>query len=158
GRPLRPGEQITAEKRVVSGGYFRALGIPLLRGRVFDDRDRGRERVCLINENLARFAWPGQDPLGKRIEAIGDGWRTVVGVVGNFHFTALDDAPTLDTYVPYTQYPLPGLTLVVRSARDPRPLASQLRAEVLAIDPDQPISGVDLLTDLEERSFAGRRF
>ncbi|HEY8022761.1 MAG TPA: FtsX-like permease family protein [Thermoanaerobaculia bacterium] len=158
GRPLRPGEQITAEKRVASGGYFRALRIPLLRGRLFDDHDRGKERVCLINDNLARFAWPHGDPIGRRVDVMGDGWRTVVGVVGSFHTNALDDPPTLDTYVPYTQYPVPGLTLVVRSLRDPRPLAVQLRAEVLAIDRDQPISEVDLLTDLEARSFAGRRF
>lgn len=160
GRPKpRPGEAgITAEKRVASGGYFRALKIPLLRGRLFDDRDRGPERVVLVNESLARFAWPGEDPIGKRIDVLGDGWQTVVGVVGNLHASALDDQPTLDTYLPYTQVPVPRLELVVRSAGDPLRLAPQIRAEVLAIDRDQPVAHVDLLADLVARSFAGRRF
>ncbi len=160
GRPRpRPGEAgITAEKRIASGGYFRALGIPLRRGRLFDDRDRGKELVAIVNENLARFAWPHEDPLGKRVDIFGDGWRTVVGVVGNLHANALDDKPTLDAYAPYMQAPDPRLDLVVRSSGDPLRLAPLLRAEVLAIDRDQPVSHVDLLSDLVARSFAGRRF
>ncbi|MEA2694307.1 MAG: hypothetical protein QOJ16_3694 [Acidobacteriota bacterium] len=154
-----PGQAITAEKRVVSAGYFRALRIPLLRGRLFDDRDRGPAKVVLVNEKLARFAWPHEDAIGKRLSwDDGASWMTVVGVVGNVHVAALDERPTLDTYVPYTQSPTPGLFLVVRSDRDPLRLASPLRAEVLAIDQEQPISTIDLLRDLVARSFAGRRF
>ena len=154
-----PGQAITAEKRVVSAGYFNALRIPLLRGRLFDDRDRGPARVVLVNEHLARFAWPHEDAVGKRLSwDNGASWMTVIGVVGNVHVAALDEPPTLDTYVPYAQSPTPGLFVVVRSDRDPLLLASPLRAEVLAIDPNQPISAIDLLSELVARSFAGRRF
>ncbi len=162
GRPQpRPGEAITAEKRVASSGYFRALRIPLLAGRLFDAGDRAGTSTVLVNEHLARFAWPHESAIGKRIAWERGRWLTVVGVVGNVHVDALDDAPTLDTYVPYAARPIPGLQLVVRSdprLGDPLRLAAQLRAEVLAIDRDQPISNVDLLSNLMQRSFAGRRF
>jgi putative ABC transport system permease protein len=159
GRNPEPGQAITAEKRVVSAGYFGALRVPLLKGRLFDDRDHGPAKVVLVNENLARFAWPHEDAIGKRLSWDGGAsWMTVVGVVGNIHVAALDERPTLDTYVPYTQSPTSGLFVVVRSDRDPRLLASPLRSEVLAIDPNQPISSIDLLSDLVKRSFAGRRF
>jgi len=158
GRNPEPGQAITAERRVVSAGYFRALRIPLLRGRLFDDRDSGPAKVVLVNENLARFAWPNADAIGKRLSwDNGASWMTV-GVVGNVHVAALDERLTLDTYVPYAQSPTPGLFIVARSDRDPLRLASPLRAEVLAIDPNQPISTIDLLSELVARSFAGRRF
>jgi putative ABC transport system permease protein len=158
-RNPEPGQAITAERRVVSAGYFRALRIPLLRGRLFGDSERSPAKVTLVNENLAHFAWPHEDAIGKRLSWDGGAtWMTVVGVVGNVHVAALDERPTLDTYVPYTQSPTLGLFVVVRSGRDPLRLASPLRAEVLAIDPDQPISTIDLLDDLLARSFAGRRF
>ncbi len=158
-RNPEPGQAIIAEKRVVSAGYFRALRIPLLEGRLFDDRDHGPARVVLVNENLARFAWPREDAIGKRLSWDGGAsWMTVVGVVGNIHLAALDERPTLDTYLPYAQSPVPGLFVIVRSDHDPRRLASSLRAEVLAIDPNQPISTIDLLSELVARSFAGRRF
>ncbi len=116
-------------------------------------------RVVLVNENLARFACPREDALGKRLSWDGGAtWMTVVGVVGNVHVAALDERPTLDTYVPFAQSPVPELSLVLRSDRDPIRLASQLRAEVLAIDREQPISDIYLLSNLVARSFAGRRF
>jgi predicted permease len=159
GRERSPDQRIIAEKRVVSTGLFPSLRIPLLRGRLFDERDRNLPKVVLVNENLARFVWPREDAIGKRLSwDRGKTWMTVVGVVGNIHISALNERPTLDTYVPYVQSPVPGLSLVVRSDPDPLRLASQLRAEVLAIDRDQPISGIDLLSDLVARSFAGRRF
>ncbi|HLX11111.1 MAG TPA: ABC transporter permease [Thermoanaerobaculia bacterium] len=163
GRPAaRAGEGIDAQKRITSGGYFRTLGIPLLRGRTFDDRDAADgPPVVIVNENLARFAWPGQDPVGKQLKW-DDGadapWLTVVGVVGNLHMFRLDDKPTLDAYRPYRQYRSSGFTLVVRRAANPLGLAGQLRQEVLALDRLQPISRIDLLTEMLDRSLALRRF
>ena len=160
GRPQpRPGDEITAEKRVVSGGYFSAMRIPLLRGRAFDDRDSPAAPVVIVNENLARFAWPNQDPIGRQL-SWGDKepWMRVVGVAGNVHQFSLADKATLDTYVPYRHAPYPAFTLVVRRAADPLGLAAQLRQEVLALDRQQPIAQLDLLANMVDQSLAQRRF
>ncbi|HEY6324036.1 MAG TPA: ABC transporter permease [Thermoanaerobaculia bacterium] len=160
GRPKpRPGEAIDAEKREVSGGYFHAMRIPLRRGRTFDDRDSPSAPVVIVNENLARYAWPGQDPIGKQLKwEEQDPWMTVVGVVGNVHQLSLAEKPTLDTYVPYRQVPAPAFTMVVRRAANPLGLAAQLRQEVLALDRQQPIARLGLLADMVDRSLAQRRF
>src|SRR6202158_5012322 len=83
---------------------------------------------------------------------------TVVGVVGNVHQFTLDEKPTLDTYVPYRQVPTHSFTLVVRRAANPLGLAAQLRQEVLALDRQQPISRLGLLSEMVDRSLAARRF
>jgi putative ABC transport system permease protein len=160
GRPKpRPGEEIDAEKREVSGGYFHAMRIPLRRGRTFDDRDSPSAPAVIVNENLARYAWPGQDPIGKQLRwGDQDPWMTVVGVVGNVHQFSLDEKPTLDTYVPYRQVPAGAFTLVVRRAANPLGLATQLRQEVLALDREQPIARLGLLAEMVDRSLAQRRF
>jgi putative ABC transport system permease protein len=161
GRPKpRPGEHLTVEKRVVSGGYFHAMAIPVLRGRTFDD-DRGSPAApeVIVNDNLARFAWPGEDPIGKQLSWDDDQhWLTVVGVVGNVHHFSLDDKPTLDTYLPYRQAPRPNFTLVVRRAANPLGLAPLLRQEVRALERQQPIARLDLLSEMVELSLARRRF
>ena len=161
GRPKpRPGEEIDAMKREVSGGYFRAIRIPLRRGRTFDDRDSPSAPAVIVNENLARYAWPNEDPIGKQLRWAdqGEPWMTVVGVVGNVHQFTLDEKPTLDTYVPYRQVPTHSFTLVVRRAANPLGLAAQLRQEVLALDRQQPISRLGLLSEMVDRSLAARRF
>ncbi|HXO40712.1 MAG TPA: ABC transporter permease [Thermoanaerobaculia bacterium] len=160
GRPKpRPGEAIDAQKREVSGGYFRAMRIPLRQGRTFDDHDSPSAPVVIVNENLARHAWPGEDPIGKQLKwGEQDPWMTVVGVVGNVHQFSLDEKPTLDTYVPYRQVPTPFFTLVVRRAANPLGLAAQLRQEVLALDRQQPIARLGLLAEMVDRSLAQRRF
>jgi predicted permease len=160
GRPKpRPGEAINAQQQEVSGGYFHAMRIPLRRGRTFDDRDSPSAPVVIVNEDLARHAWPGEDPIGKQLKwGEQDRWMTVVGVVGNVHQFSLNEKPTLDTYVPYRQVPTPFFTLVVRRAANPLGLAAQLRQEVLALDRQQPIARLGLLAEMVDRSLAQRRF
>ncbi len=161
GRPQpRPGEEITAEKKIVSGDYFRAMRIPVLRGRAFDDRDASNSTpVVIVNQNLARLAWPDLDPLGKRLSWDGGTtWLTVVGVVGNVHLYALDEKPMLDTYRPYRQQAVDAFTLVARRDAHPLGLAMQLRREVLALDRRQPIGDIDLLANMVDQSLSQRRF
>jgi putative ABC transport system permease protein len=156
----RAGEGIDAQRRIAGGDYFRAMRIPLLRGRAFDDRDTASsEPVVIVNESLARYAWPGQDPIGKRLRwEDAEPWLTVVGVVGNLHMFSLDEKPTLDTYRPLRQRPIHAFTLVVRRAGDPLALAAQLRQEVLGLDRQQPIARLDLLSAKLDASLAQRRF
>ncbi|MDP9122891.1 MAG: FtsX-like permease family protein, partial [Acidobacteriota bacterium] len=156
----RAGEAVTGEKRVVSPGYFETLKVPLLRGRTFSREDNGREPVVVINDNLARYAWPGQDPLGKRLSWGGEeGWMRVVGVVGNVRQYALDDKPTLDTYIPCSQVALSAMTLAVSArAGSTASLPGELRRLVRELDPGQPVASVRPMPELVADSYAQRRF
>src|SRR5262249_881822 len=101
------GEVPDANYVVVGPHYFRAMEIPLRRGRNFDDRDtQSGERVVIVNEQLARSRWPGQNPLGKQLRVGGDdSWRTVVGVAGNVLSQGPDGGFNSELYIPYQQFP-----------------------------------------------------
>jgi predicted permease len=169
----KPGESvISPSQNRISPGYFRALRIPVKRGRPIDERDTATSlRVIVIDERLAQKFWPGQDPIGKRMwqpgraEDIGrppgphTDWRTVVGVVGEVKQRRLDvdDQPVGAYYFPLAQASARSLTLVARTAADPANAASTIRRAVAAIDSELPF--YDVLT-MEERvyeSVAARR-
>jgi putative ABC transport system permease protein len=159
-----PGRSPNADRRSATPGYFEALGIPLLRGRLFRDGDAADgQRVAVIDETLARTYWPGTDPLGKRIRR-GDfddpqpKWITVVGVVGNVRNSGLHVEPRPQLYLPETQLTAPVMSLAVRTQGDPRRLAAAARAAVHAVDPDQAVSEVMTMDEMVDRSLAGRRF
>jgi predicted permease len=135
-----------ADYFVVSEGYFRTLGIPLVRGRLFDDRDTAdAPQAALISESLAREKWPNQDPLGHTIEFGNmDGDLrplTVVGVVGDVH-TSLEAVPLPAIYVNYRQRPqaLWKPAIVLRSEADPATIIPPVREIVHKLDPDVPPS------------------
>lgn len=155
----KDGEELTTEKRVVSPSYFATLGIPLLQGRNFlDSDDQGGAPVVIVNQRLAETLWPQGDPIGKRI-GWGEGWMTVVGVVGNIHHSNLEQEKTLDTYVPYRQAGwVRSMAVAVRSQQDPALLGSSLRKGVMEIDKNQALTQVNLLQDLVAESYARRRF
>jgi predicted permease len=150
----------------VSPGYFRAMGIPLLRGRDFERADATQSLpVAVINDALARFAWPGEDPVGKRLKLGFTNedapWLTVAGVVGDVRDFELQTAAKPEIYVPFTQtdavYFFPQ-DLVVRANGNPASLASSLRQEIWAMDRDLPISNVRTLEQVQSRSIAPQRF
>jgi putative ABC transport system permease protein len=153
-------------KPAVSESYFRTMGIPLRRGRVFDDRDRaGAPRVAVVSEAVARHCWPGQDPLGRRLamdDAKKGPWLTVVGVVGEVRpdNLAADALPMI--YVPlrqeYHPFFLGGMAFVARADADPARLAAALRAQVRALDPALPVQRVEMLDRLLSGSLAEPRF
>ena len=104
-------DQPRAKFRTASGGYFAALGIPLLRGRFFDNRDNQQTpKVVIINEMAARRYWPGENPIGKRILSGFDDsqWSTIIGVVGDVKYAGLDAAASPETYYHYLQIPARG--------------------------------------------------
>jgi putative ABC transport system permease protein len=160
-----PPEKATPEAdwRVVTPGYFRAMGIRLIRGRFFDDRDTDTSApVAIIDESMAETYWPGEDPIGKRIHRGGmkssRPWSTIVGVVGHVRYRTLEGQSRVQLYWPYTQGAWPTISLAVRTSMEPHSLAAAIQREVVAIDPDQPISSVRTMRELLSESLARRKF
>ncbi|HXW05941.1 MAG TPA: ABC transporter permease [Vicinamibacterales bacterium] len=133
----------TADYCAVSSAYFRALGIPLIRGRVFDDRDGpGAPHVAVISESLARTQWPGGDPIGRTIEFGNmDGDLrplTIVGIVGDTREYGPEQPPRPTVYVDLLQRPRFSATVVIRSAADPRAVIGAARGVLREVAPDVP--------------------
>jgi putative ABC transport system permease protein len=154
----------TAEYAAVSGSYFGVMGIPVRQGRVFTDRDLATTpSVIVINETMARLSWPHDDPIGQRVvlgATLGAGQqpRTIVGVVGDVRSTSPETPPQPAIYFPHSQNPWPTMTIVTRTSDDPDRMARVLRAHVLAVDPNQPVSSVVSLDQIVATSTAARRF
>ena len=153
-----------AEYCATSGSYFHALGIPLLKGRVFDDRDTmDSPHVALISESLARQRWPGQDPLGKRIEFGNmDGdmrLLTIVGIVGDVHASSLEIPPSPTIYVSYSQRPqsAQNFTVVMRSETNTASLFPLALGLMRQLDPDVP-PRLGTFVQVFATSVASRRF
>ena len=161
GRPPQTADQkVTADYRRVNQDYFRAMRIPVLRGRDFTEQEvTGNAQVVVINETLARNFFPDEDPLGRRL-VIDFGNQEefeVVGVVGDVRHRALDGEVYQMMYVPTLR--IGGTNLVVRtSSADPLALATAVRGEVAAVDKDQPVSGVRTLEEVVAGSVAQQRF
>jgi putative ABC transport system permease protein len=151
--------------RQVSPGFFSALNVPLLRGRLFTPADtRGGAKVVVIDRVLADRYWPGGDPLGHQIEwrngpatPGGDQW-TIVGVVATIHESNLEVPVSKETlYFPFAQTPNNLFTLVLKTAASPAALTAAVRAAVLATDPEQPIFDIKTMDDRLGESLAVRR-
>jgi predicted permease len=129
----------------VAGDYFRAMQIPLLAGRVYDDRDLADSpKVGIVNQAFAQRYFGGNDAIGKHV-GFGcnkDLCRTIVGIVGNIRQESLTEEAVPELYVPATQMPLNSMTLLVHTSVDPLSLANAVRGQVLAIDPNEPIYDV----------------
>ncbi len=162
-RPLPPGASAESINwRLVTADYFRTMSIPLLKGRDFTEADNeNSEKVALINETLARKYWPGEDPLGKRINTGFEGkgvWVTIVGVVGDIRQESLRVPAVPEMYRPFFQHKsLPPLTFMVRSALDPAALVSSLRNAVWSIDKNVPITDLQPMTVVVAQSISQSR-
>ena len=160
GRTYGPGEQPTPDVYRVSPDYFRALSIPLLRGRFFSEQDDAdHPPVALINETMARKLWPGEDPIGQRLgRGPGNTTRTVVGVVGDVYQYGLDSEKTMQLYVPHAENAGGSMTLVARGSIDPLSLISAIRSEARAVDQDQPVFEIATMEQILADSMARQRF
>jgi predicted permease len=139
GRPDVPA--FAPETHIVTGDYFRALGIPLLEGRVFTDADEVDERPLLIvNQTLARRYWPDRDPVGEALMLFGEREVRIAGVVGDVRYSAIVEAPRPAVYVLPHFGGRRSMTLFVRTASDPLPMANAFRQAIWEVNPDQPIS------------------
>jgi putative ABC transport system permease protein len=156
-----PGQELTADIRIVTTGTFKALGVPLARGRDFAASDApGRPFAVIVNESLARELWPGQDPLGKRVKMswTGNPEGEIVGVVGDVRLVSLETAPRASLYWHQAQVPNNFMTFVVRSGSDPMAPLAEARAQLQAIDKDVPIASVATLEQAVSDSLQRPRF
>jgi putative ABC transport system permease protein len=144
----------------VSPDYFRTLQIPLISGRVYDDRDRADSpKVAIVNEAFARRYFPAGDVLGKRI-GFGcekDLCTTIVGVVGNVKQESITTDVSPEIYVPFSQMPMNGMTVFVRTKANPADFARTLRSEVFAVDKNQPVYDVKTLEQRVVQTIAASR-
>ncbi len=153
--------------RIVSPGFFEAMRVPLLKGRVLTDNDRaGSPKVAVIDDEFVRRYYPKEDPIGKRItfgpaagatDTSSREWVEIVGVVGHTKHEGLSAEPRIQYYLPYRQAGVPGLAIAARTIGDPERYVSAIRAAVRSVDPTQPISLVRTMDELLERSVGQRR-
>ena len=152
---------------MVSDRFFTTLGVPLVRGRVFDERDEEKATpVVIVNEALAKKYFAGVDPIGRRFKVGGperpigpdNPWMTVVGVVGDVKYSGLDAAAQPTYYLPYRQTAWNGQYVAVRSSIDPRTLTNSIRAVVASLDKNIPVALVKTMDQLMTESVAPPRF
>jgi len=159
-----PGEKfLNADERLVGGHYFEAMGIPLRRGRLFNEQDDTTKPVAVIvDEYMAGQLWPGQDATGKRMHIVelkrDDPWQVVVGVVGRVKQDSLDSEPRMAFYLPQTQFPTRAMTVALRSSADRAGVLSAVKRELRALDPDLPMYYVRSMRQRVDESLARRRF
>jgi putative ABC transport system permease protein len=129
--------------RAVNPDYFRTMGMQLRRGREFTERDQpGAPEPVIINETLARRFWPGEDPIGKRIQTYDlepRPWREIVGVVNDIKPANLSEDSSPEIYAPFSQRPRMVVTLIARTTGKPEQLAAAMRAAIQLVDKEQPV-------------------
>jgi putative ABC transport system permease protein len=158
--PSSAADSPLSEKYLTSPDYFRTMGIPLLKGRLFTAADSaGAHPVAIINDGMANRFWPGENPIGKQIKF---GWlnedrQEVIGVVGDVKNQSLDATTPLETYLPYSQASLFRMSLVVKTKGDPLTAVATVRGQVLSIDPDQPVYNVNSLSKVVSGSLSERK-
>jgi len=162
GRPEpKPGDEPSANHRVVSPDYFKALGIRLLRGRTFTPRDLEKSpMVAVIDEAFAARHFPGEEPLGRGLD-IGngsDGFYEIVGVVGNVNYGGLERAPSPTMYVPFKQDVFSSMWMLVSTDGDPSKLSAPARQALLEVDRSLPAFSMTTLATVVDESVAQRRF
>jgi putative ABC transport system permease protein len=164
GHVLPPGEKfLNADERIVSGHYFEAMQIPLLKGRLFNDQDTAdKPRVLVVDEFMAQQLWPNEDPIGKRI-SFGDlaakpEWATVIGVVGRIKHDALDSDSRIALYLEENQFIGRAMNIVLRSTTDPASMAGAVNHELHELDRDLPTYRVITMDQRIAESLSRRRF
>jgi putative ABC transport system permease protein len=159
GGDLDAGALPRARQVGATGDYFKAIGVPLLRGRPFTPDDRGRGRgVVIVSQGLAQRHFGSQDPIGKRLSNDrGRSWREIVGVVGDVRQSALDREPEDMLYMPFYEFPGYGSTFFVRTASNPQQLAEELRRAIHGMDSQAAVSSLQTLAQIRSDALASPR-
>ena len=160
GRPVPAGIEPRAGQNMITPDYFRAMRIPVTRGRDFTDRDDLQAPpVTIVNETLARTTWPGEDPIGKHVTVPEIHQPlTVVGVVGDTKHRSSSETAQPQLYLAHYQLPMIFSSLVARTTVPPSSLVSQVRRAIWSVDKDQPVWSITPLDALVEQSYGGTRF
>ena len=156
--PVTAGEQEEARINPVSHEYFNTVGIPIVRGRSFNELDRAdAPDVVIINETFARRHFPDEDPVGQRISFWGVS-REIVGVAADVKFRGLSNDTRQGWYAPIRQIVFAGFTLVIRTTNEPQTVLPLVQQVVNTIDADLPLFGVSTMRDRLSASVAQPRF
>jgi putative ABC transport system permease protein len=162
GRPaVDPADLPSTNYYAITPDYFHAMGIRLVRGRVFTAQDDAKApRVAIINETMARQFFPNEDPIGKRINITNgpDTWREIVGIVGDIKQYGVDKATSAQSYEPFAQVPFTSFNVVIRTKGSAAGLLGSLRPAVYAVDKDQPVGIIRPLEEIMADSIARQRF
>jgi len=160
--PPPPGHDYVTDVSVCDNGYLRVLNVPLLRGRLFTDREmREKSNVVIVSDSLVRTYFRHEDPIGKRLSIVMNDPvvpTEIIGVVGDIKFQNLAAAPRPTAYWPHPQLAYGTMTLTVRAASDPLPLAPAVEQAVRTLDKDQPVSDVRTMTQWVAKSLDQARF
>jgi predicted permease len=172
GYQMKPGESLISPLNItVTPGYFETLGISMVRGRSFDERDNeNAPRVVIVDERLAQHFWPDRDPIGRRMYLPSDGkdllkidehtvWLTVVGIARTLRYENLDGsgAPVGAYYFPNSQEPAGAFTFALKTTADPGSVIRTLRAEISRLDPDLAVFDIHSMSERIDLSLASRR-
>jgi len=160
--PPRPGEAPIVWLRMTSSGYFSAMSIPILSGRLFSAGDTAEApRVAIVNRAFARRFWPGENPVGKRFSFSPPGpdasYTSVIGVAGDVRHTSLAQDPDAEVFFSYRQLTPARVTVALRTAADPSRSALILRRAVASVDKDLPVSRIRGMEQIVAGSIAARR-
>ena len=160
-RPFPEGKSPGADCRIVTNDYFNTLGIPVTKGRSFNDGDVIQApHVLLINEAMARTFFPNEDPLGQRLVLGINGYTgQIVGIVGDVKHVALDAQTNHEVYIPYAQAPYSiDMTLIAKTGNDPFQIVGAVRNEIKVLDPQVAVGKVRTMDAITKESIAGARF
>ncbi|HEX6717262.1 MAG TPA: ABC transporter permease [Pyrinomonadaceae bacterium] len=157
-----PGQGPSTDVRVADAGYFATMDIPLLRGRNFSETElREPKHVILINEALARKHFPGQDPIGQRLDVEMFDQPTpaeIIGVVGNVRYDSLVDESPPAVYFPHPDLAYSFMTIVIRTDSEPTAIFPAVQREIRALDPNQPVSDVRTMNQVISEWVSRSRF
>jgi putative ABC transport system permease protein len=160
GKPSPDGQPYTVQFRRATPQYFKTMGIPVLRGRDFDDADgTTAPQVAMVSQSFADRFWPGEDPIGRRVTR-GGRLVTIIGIVGDVRDVSVGQPPGPTIYITYFQQnvAVTPVSLVVRTSGDPLALAAAVRSAVLSVDPAQPIDHITTVDRFLSDSLGPQRF
>jgi putative ABC transport system permease protein len=144
----KPGEDMGIDYNEVGPNYFSLMGIPILSGRGFTDRDGPRDPlVCVVNETMARRFWTGESPVGHLLDIWGQK-LTIVGVAKDIKYHSMNEGPEAFLYLPFFQHPRTDANVLVKTSGDPWALLGPVKAQVRALDPGVPLVDTDTISDL----------
>jgi putative ABC transport system permease protein len=164
GKPT-PADEPSAGLRVITTEYFKAMGIPLVKGRAFSESDTDSSGdVVILSEAAARSYWPNEDPIGQQLRIHvslverESKPRTVVGVVGDVHMQDLETPSAPDLYIPHTQHQLNAMMVVVRTTGNDAAVPALIRTELQKLDPNLPVSNLKTMEEVVGGSLGQRKF